>query len=496
MSDLNDQHRAKILNSSTIWKVWLRPVHAALIVMVIMMIERLQVDWTADCSLSGGNACDADVFANVFAWLPTALTYAVFHIWGARHLVESSPGIKADLKRGAGIVVYTALQLLPIPGWYLWYAGLAGGFVISLTVIGLIVAPFVGAMTAGFCAGLVLAAFAGPPLNGMTGTQLKRFFWNYGLGGGFAALLLAVGQVIFDPAFAHFARPENPWLTATGALATILAVGVVMSCFGVRAWRRAELVEGEQSLQLKHFGWTAALAALLIVPSHLMVKNSVTVFGKDGERFPLLAGVLRGNKPAIDTPFVLDGLNYVGQRQYVERREIIQRSRMQYTVLNKGKANEVNEGTTVFDGFVQWQLTDIASPQGEYILITADQSLRMVVQECMPDLTAAETFCVRPSPPERDNLKKTFAIAEEEDGFLLSEKAPDASLGVRIAAQSPDVRDKKTWKLTYCRLNLVNVTSAKFSASQIIPCDADWVSVAKALRTRLEGDFAVVQPKP
>jgi hypothetical protein len=496
VSDVNEVASAKTLNTSTIWKVWLRPVHAALIVIAIMMIERLQVDWSADCSLSGGSACDADVFANVFAWLPAALTYAVFHIWGARHLVENSPGIKAGLKRGAGIMVYTALQLLPIPGWYLWFAGLAGGFIISLTVIGLVVAPFVGALTAGFCAGLVLAAFAGPPLNSMTGKQLKRFFWNYGLGGGFGALILAVGQVIFDPAFAHFARPENPWLTATGALATILAVGVVMSCFGVRAWRRAELVESEQSLQLKHFGWTAALAALLIAPSHLMVKNSVTVFGKDGERFPLLAGVLRGNKPAIDTPFLLSGLNYVGRREYVERREIIQRSRMEYTVLNKGTASEVTESRTAYDGVEQWQLTDTAAPQGEYILITADQSARMVEQECLPDVVAGDMFCVRPEAVERDNLKKTFAIAEEEDGFLLSEKALDASLGVRIAAQTPDVRDKKTWKLIYCRLNLVNVTTAKLSASQVIPCTADWVSAANALRTRLEGDFAGVQPKP
>jgi hypothetical protein len=477
-------------------KAWVRPFIAALIVTALLIVERLQVDWSADCSLSGGSACDTDAFANVFAWLPVALTYAVFHIWGARHFTERTSPLKIGLKRSAGIAVYTALQLLPVPGWYLWFAGIAGGFIISLTVIGLVVAPAVGAMTAGFCAGLILAAFAGPPLKGMTGKQLKPFFWNYGLGGGIGALILAVGQVIFDPAFAYLAGPENPWLTATGALATILAVGVVMSYFGERAWRRAGLVESEQSLQLKHLGWAAALAALLIVPSHFMVKNNVTVFGKNGERFPLVAQVLRGNKPAIDTPFLLGGLNYVGRREDVERREIIQRSRMEHTVHNKGTASEVTESKTVYDGLTQWRLTDKTSAPGEAIYVTADRSAQMIEQECLPDVSVGDTFCVRSDAVERDNLKKTFAIAVEEDGFLLSEKVPEALLGVRIAAQTPDVRDKKTWKLTYCRLNLVNVTAAKFSAHQVIPCTADWVSTARALRRRLEGDFAAIQSKP
>lgn len=368
---------------------------AALVVIAFLMVERLQVDWSADCTLKSGNACDADIFANLFAWLPAALTYAGFHIWGARHLIETPSPAKSAFKRGAGIVVYTALQLLPVPGWYLFYVGIAGGFIISLTVIGLIVAPAVGAMTAGFSAGLILAGFAGPPLKDMTGKQLKTFFWNYGLGGCFGALILAVGQVIFDPAFAHVARPQNPWLTALGALAVILAVGIVTSYFGIRAWTRAQLVQGEQNLQIKQLSAVAALAAFLILPSHLMVKNSVTVFGKDGERFPLLAGVLRGNKPAIDTPFLLAGLRYVGRREDVERREIIQRSRMESTVLNKGTASEVTVGKTVYDGLTQWRLTDKTSTLGEAIYVTADQSARMIEQECLPDVTAGDTFCVR-----------------------------------------------------------------------------------------------------
>jgi hypothetical protein len=496
VSELNDLSSAKILNMSIISKVWLRPIHAALIVMAVMMIERLQVDWSADCSLSGADACDADVFANLFAWLPAALAYAVFHIWGARHLIENSSPSKSALKRSAGIVVYTALQLLPVPGWYLWFAGIAGGFIISLTVVGLVVAPFVGAMTAGFCAGLILAAFAGPPLIGMTGKQLRPLFWNYGLGAAFGALVLAVGQIIFDPAFVSIGGPQHPWLTVSGALATVLGTGTLMSYFSERAWRRAGQVQSDSHLTLKHLSWTTAVAVLLVLPSHLMVRNSVTVFGKNGERFPLIAGILRGNKPAIDTPFVLGGITYIGRREYVERREIIQRARMAYTVLKKGTASEVNEGKTVYDRVEQWQLTDTAAPQGEYILITADQSARMMEQECLPDVMAGDAFCVRPEAVERDALKKTFPIAEEEDGFLLSEKEPDAALGVRIAAQTSDVRDRKTWILIYCRLNLVNVTAAKFSVSQIIPCTADWVADAKTLRARIERDFRAENPKP
>jgi hypothetical protein len=496
VSEPNDHRSAKSLTQSDMLHAWIFPIAAALIVSAIMMIERLQVDWTADCTLSSNSDCDTDIFANLFAWLPAAFTYAIFHILGARRLIETSSPVKSALKRGVGIVVYAALQLLPVPGWYLFYAGVAGGILISLTVIGLLIAPLVGVLTAGFCAGLILAAFVGAPLLQMTGKQLWALFWNYGLGATFGTLILSLGQAAFDPAFIYLAQPQHPWLTILGALATILAVGIVMSWWGLRAWRRAGLVQYEQGLQIKDLSIVATLGALLILPSHILVQNKITVFGKDGERFPALAGVLRGNKPAIDTPFVLGGLNYVGQRRYVERREVVQRSRMQYTVLNKGQANEVTESATVYDSFVQWQMTDIASPPHEYILVTADQSSRMVEQECLSDATTVETFCVIPSPPYRDELKKAFAVAEDEDGFLLSEKAPDASLGVRIAAQTADVRDRKTWELIYCRLNLVNVTSAKFSASQIIPCNADWVSIANALRTRLEADFNVVQPKP
>lgn len=496
LSDVNEAASAQIQNTRNIWKAWVLPIAAALIVTAIMMIERLQVDWSADCTLAGNGACDDDLFANLFAWLPAALTYAVFHIWGARELTVRTQPILSGLKRLVGIAVYVGIQLLPVPGWYLWYAGLAGGFLITLTVIGVVVAPFVGAMTAGFCAGVLLAAFAGPALNGLQGKQIKHLFWNYGLGGAFGALILSVGQFVFDPAFGHVAGPQNPWLTAFGALGTVLAVGVVMSSFGYSGWQRAKLLHNTRGLGFQHLWWVVALAALLVLPTHFMVKQSLTVFGRDGFPVPVIASALRGNKPAIDTPFVLGGLNYVGRREDVERREVIQRSRMEYTVLNKGTAKEVTESKTVYDGLEQWRLTDKTSSLGESVYITADQSSRMTEQECLPDITAGESFCVRPEPVERDDIKKTFAIAEDEDGFLLSEKARDASLGVRIAAQTPDVRDKKTWKMIYCRLNVVNVTSANFSAHQVIPCTADWVATAKAMRTRLEGDFRAVQPKP
>ncbi len=489
MSDVNEAASTQIQNTRNIWKAWVLPVAAALIVTAIMMVERLQVDWSADCTLAGNGACDDDMFADLFAWLPAALTYAVFHIWGARILTVRTQPILSDLKRLVGIAVYVGLQLLPVPGWYLWYAGLAGGFLITLTVIGLVIAPFVGAMTAGFCAGVLLAAFAGPALNGLQGKQIKHLFWNYGLGGAFGALILSVGQFVFDPAFGHVAGPQNPWLTALGALGTVLAVGVVMSSFGYSAWQRAGLLPDTRGLGFQHLWWAVALAALLVLPIHFMVKQNMTVFRRDGFPVPVIAAALRGNKPAIDTPFVLGGLTYVGRREDVERREVIQRQWMEYTVLNKGTVSEVTESKTVNDGLEQWRLTDVTSSIGEPVLITADQSSRMVEQECLPDVAAGDRFCVRPEPVERDDIKKTFAVAEEEDGFLLSDKAPDASLGVRIAAQTPDVRDKKTWKMIYCRLNVVNVTSAKFSVSQVIPCTVDWVAQAKALRMRVESDF-------
>jgi hypothetical protein len=206
---VNDQPNTKTLSAEQLWKAWVRPVLVALLVMVFMLIERLQVDWTASCSLQAGGSCEDDVFASFFAWLPAALAYAVFHIWGARHLVpDASP-----VRRVVGIAVYLVPQLLP---------------------------------------------------------------------------------------------------------------------------------------------------------------------------------------------------------------------------------------------------------QGE----------------------------------PREMLLRNVAIAESEDGFLLSNSAPDAALGLRIQSQSSDMRDRTSWKLIYCRLNLTHVTTAKFSVSQVIPCKADWISEARSLRQQLERDFLAAAAKP
>jgi hypothetical protein len=56
---------SKSVTPREIFVAWVVPIVAALIVTAILVIERLQVDWSADCSLSGDRTCDADIFANL-----------------------------------------------------------------------------------------------------------------------------------------------------------------------------------------------------------------------------------------------------------------------------------------------------------------------------------------------------------------------------------------------------------------------------------------------
>jgi hypothetical protein len=121
--------------------------------------------------------------------------------------------------------VFISINLFPVPGWYLVYGGIAGGFAITLTVIGFAIAPAVGVLVAGFCAGIILSLFAGPTLTFIKWAQWKTLLWGYDLGGALGAGALVLGQVMFDPALANTFGANMPWLTALGTLGTVLLLG-------------------------------------------------------------------------------------------------------------------------------------------------------------------------------------------------------------------------------------------------------------------------------
>ena len=46
------------------------------------------------------------------------------------------------------------------------------------------------------------------------------------------------------------------------------------------------------------------------------------------------------------------------------------------------------------------------------------------------------------------------------------------------------------WGRLYCRLNVLNVTSANLSVTQVIPCNTDWKAEAQKVRIYVESLFA------
>jgi hypothetical protein len=477
------------LTNRDIWHAWVLPIIAALLVAAVLVVERLQVDWTAACSTIGDKVCNDNPFLEIFGWLPVPLTFGIFHIWGARRLVDGASA-KATLLRILAVGIFIAINLFPVPGLYLFYAGVAGGIAISLTVIGVVVAPVIGVLVAGVCAGLLLGLLTGMPIPSMTWAKWKTLLLGYCLGGGVGAGVLALGQIVFDPSLGNTFGADMPWLTAVGTLVTVLVVGVITSVFAWRGWLRAALIPAAAQPARSNFAWPAALAALLVVPVHMLVSQELTIFRRDGAPLPAVAAMLRGHKPGISTEIALAGLAYTGPRSLVAKREITRRMRLETVRVNVGTRYEGNSGRDVQDRFEQWELYDTARPGAENITVTADKSSLQVTHECEPGLIALEEFCFRDTFATRKDLLKTITIAYPEEVFLISPRAPDAALGVRFDARKEQGPDKRNWARLYCRLNLVSVTQARFSVMQIIPCDADWVSIATQLRARLEQDFA------
>ncbi len=381
--------------------------------------------------------------------------------------------------------------MLPIPGLFLMYIGAAAGIAAALTVVGLFVAPLVGVLAAGFVAGALLGLLAGPPLMSMPWRLWRKLLWGYGQAGTCGAMVLALGQIVFDPAFANTFGLAMPWLTALGTFATVLIVGVSTSLLAWRGWIRAGLLKVQPKTLLPAFRSPAAVAVLLSVPTQVMIAEGHTIFRPDGNPFPVLASILRGGKPHPPTTLTFAGLTYVGPRDHVVRRGVLLRSHQKTTLVDRGASGAANWSAEVDDSFEQWQLADVSRVGAENIFITADKSALQVTYECEPGFVAGQEFCSRPDPVYREHLNKAFLVALQEDAFLLTSDAPNAVLGIRFDARKPQEPDRRTRARLYCRLNLTAVTEARFSVMQIIPCDADWVMIALDLRARLERNFVM-----
>jgi hypothetical protein len=162
--------------------VW--PTISALVIAAIMIIERLQVDWTASCSLvtNTPQSCGLKFYESLFSLLLPSFAFALAlaHFVGAASLYADGGSRRALWERVGKFTAFFAIHLFPAFGGHLFYVGLAAGFLISLTVVGLIVAPIVGVMAAGFVSGSMLALAAGPTVRSLDGAGWKRLIWFYG----------------------------------------------------------------------------------------------------------------------------------------------------------------------------------------------------------------------------------------------------------------------------------------------------------------------------
>jgi hypothetical protein len=156
------------------------------------------VDWTASCALVANvpQSCGLQFYEQFFSILLPSFAFAVAHIIGAAALYSGGGTSRARGERAAKLAVFTAIHVFPAFGWYLFYVGLAAGFLISVTIIGLVVAPFVGAMAAGFVSGTLLALAAGPSPRTLGSSGWKRLVWFYGLASALGPIVLFGGPLL------------------------------------------------------------------------------------------------------------------------------------------------------------------------------------------------------------------------------------------------------------------------------------------------------------
>ncbi len=427
----------------------------------------------------------------MFAWVPAAFAFGLAHIVGATGLYGDPNTRLAIWERLAKLVAYFAIHVFPAFGWYFFYVGLAAGFLISLTVVGIIVAFPFGAMAAGFVAGLLLAIAAGPSLRSAHHAGWKRLLLYYGSGSAFGTLILTTAQALLDPAFGHLAGPDGPWLTAAGALSAVALSCIVVSFSVLKANFPHFSLLGGNSFR-SAIKTITMVAAVLVLPVHAMVRNGVTLFPRNGGLLAPIANHLRGHQPPVAATLTLAGMRYIGARSAIIERDMISRGREETVTMHKGTDKEVNWSSTVYDPFQQWNIRAPEAALGESLFVIADAGGIQKSLHCKPAVNDRQLCLLSPNPPiPADMLEQTRALAEDgEDGFDFSGTVQNAVLGIRYDVRTQGNGSGEFSGRIYCRLNLVNVTSAKFSVHQVIPCDADWVAEEKRVRSYVEGLFS------
>jgi hypothetical protein len=470
--------------------VW--PTVVALVVAAVLLVERLQVDWTASCSLQAtADSCSRDYLPTFLGWVVIAFVFSLAHIYGADRLHGDPDTRAAVFERGVKFLAFAAITVFPFFGWYLIYVGVAAGFLAAVTIVGLVVAPLVGVMAAGFASGVLLGVAAGPSFF-VAQTNWQRLIVYYGCGAALGTVVLTGGQLLYDPAFQALSATAPTWLTALGALICVALSCVLVWGGAIKAvtpapplWGRPEFRSGMMII--------AAVGLALVVPVHVMVQNGVRLFPATGGVFAPVAHFIRGGRPPAGQELLFAGLRYTGPRAAILARETTTRQRMEWVTLDKGTPRERNSGSTVDDTFLQWRIVPNSPPASEALYLIADVGGEQTQLHCQALAKGRELCLVSPTAPMRSEFSEQLRglAYSREDGYEFEAGMPHASLAIRFENRSIiEGSHEDAWPRRYCRLNLVALTPAGFSAHQILPCNADWPAEAKRVRAYIEGLFA------
>lgn len=475
-----------------IWATGIVPTILALIVAAVMVIERQQVDWTASCSLVGVSE-DVCGFQALFAWLPPIYIFSLAHIvgwsWVRRDHHASATLVDAAIR----FVIFAIIPFIGFFGAYLFAIGVAGGFVIAMTVVGLIIAPFFGAVCAGAVSGMMLALAAGPPLLRTPWSVHRRRLKYYGLAGAMVGIIVPLGQAAADPAFGNLAGMQGPWLAALITLSIIAAASALMWIAGLRS---AQETSSDAVLGGIFFPAAPIFAsiALLSFLAHACVANETTIFGKADGVIKPIADHMRGYLPSGKSVLRLAGIAYTGPRERIIGRAIITRNRQIEEKQNVGTPQEVNVSYPNPVGFNEWRFRALQPHNQEYISVVDDQGGQQIELYCLsfkPGRLTCETSARAPRSDAEVTTQRHLGDMEGGDeAFELADGVTDAVLSFNYRRGNDVVWDPESARQRrYCRLILSNVTAAKFSTTQIIPCDADWPQEATRLRQDVEGLF-------
>jgi hypothetical protein len=471
----------------------LLPTLAAMVAASILYIERVQLDWAADCNAPG--VCDSAFTLatpnDMSAWLIPIFVFAIFHAMLVRYPAEIEV---PRLNRTLRVLIFFAISCFPFFLWFLFFAGVAFGFLAAITIVGLPFMFLVGVMGGGLVAGVVLAVAAGPSFKHATWPVWKSLVWRYGKANLLATAVFAGGNLLFDPQFSWI-TPEHPGIGAFGVIANTALACMIISRFVLTgADSGASIVPTH--IWRKTYATVAAASVFLMLAAQVMVSYGATVFARTDSFAETVVAFVRANKPPSTTKLLLAGFDFVGDRAIITDRGVASRSRTVCETQGAGTDTETSLCNNVVDVYSEWQVR-FPGLNTEYLFITADGGGGETVKlYCQPkedriELCLLDTF--QSSNLNTAESERRVAY-NSEDAFEFSIEDPETSLAIRYDANTQaDGTQPNQWKRIYCRLNLVNVGAAKFSVHQIVPCSSNWEETAKQIRIYVDGLFVSVK---